>query len=136
MTAGGEKIAIKPTASPKTTHSDDTKKATSSRKQPAFVRGADRPTKLSEEEKQKRLAEMQSNAEWRDDERRRNVNKYRAETAREEAERQKDTFDRDYINKELHKAMANQNSVESRLRANKNNIQRSSGAMDSNFAKR
>lgn len=133
VTAGGEKIAIKPTATSTTNRSDDAKKSTSSRKPLARH---ERPAKLSEEEKQKRLLEMQSNAEWRDTERRRNVSKYREEENREKAERAKETFDRDYINKELHKAMANQHSVESRLRANKNNIQRSSGAMDSNFAKR
>lgn len=136
VTAGGEKIEIKPTTETTNRH-DPNKKLISSRKpSSAQVRSSERPVKLSEEEKAKRLAEMQSNAEWRDDERRRNVSKYREEEKREKAERSKETFDRDYINKELHKAMVNQNSVESRLRANKNNIQRSSGAMDSNFAKR
>lgn len=78
---------------------------------------------------------MQSNAEWRDDDRRRAVGAYRAAEQREQ-QQQADTFDPDFANKAMQLAMKTQRSVESRLRANKNNIQRSAAAMDENFVKR
>ena len=42
--------------------------------------------KLSDAEKQAKLAEMMANAEWRDDQRSSRVGKYRAEQAKEEEE--------------------------------------------------
>jgi len=41
--------------------------------------------KLTEEEKQKRLAEMQDNAKWRNDIRNKNVSKYKQDDKKEEA---------------------------------------------------
>jgi hypothetical protein len=41
-------------------------------------------SKLSEEEKRKRLAEMEQNAKWRSDTRDKNVSKYRDEEKRED----------------------------------------------------
>lgn len=91
---------------------------------------------MTAEEKQQKLDEMQKNAAWRDEERKKNVTKYREDEAKEREEREKAVYDKDYINKQLQKALVTQTSVESRIKANVNNIQRSSGAMDSNFAKR
>lgn len=92
-----------------------------------------RREKLSAEEKEKRFQEMMVNAVWRDSERKQNISKYAEESAKD-----KDIpfYDKSFINKELHKAISKQTSVESRLKSNLNNIQRSSKAMESNFVKR
>ncbi|XP_059485562.1 pre-mRNA-splicing factor CWC25 homolog [Neocloeon triangulifer] len=92
------------------------------------------PKKLSEEEKAARLREMQANAGWRDSERTKNVKRYRAEDTFEK-EHHKEKYDSSFINKQLAKA-AERGTVEERIRSNKNYIQRGSGSMDKNFARR
>ncbi|KAM7352970.1 CWC25 spliceosome associated protein homolog [Cochliomyia hominivorax] len=95
-----------------------------------------RSGKLTEEEKQAKLKEMMSNAAWREEERTEVVRKHREAYAREEERHNAREFDKDFLNKEVKKAIANQTSVGSRLRANLNNIQRTSAAMNSNFARK
>lgn len=77
-----------------------------------------------------------ANAEWREEERSHVVRKHREEYAREEEQHKCREFDKDFLNKEVKKAMANQTSVGSRLKANLNNIQRTSSAMNANFIKK
>lgn len=77
-----------------------------------------------------------SNAAWREEERTEVVRKHREAYAREEEIHNAREFDKDFLNKEVKKAIANQTSVGSRLRANLNNIQRTSAAMNSNFARK
>uniref|UniRef100_T1GUA5 Uncharacterized protein n=1 Tax=Megaselia scalaris TaxID=36166 RepID=T1GUA5_MEGSC len=93
-------------------------------------------SKHSEEEKQRRLKEMTQNAAWRDEDRTRHVQKYREDYRREEDDHRKREFDNDFVNKQVHKAYDSQNSVESRLKSHKNNIQRSAHSMNSNFARK
>ncbi|EDW77579.2 uncharacterized protein Dwil_GK24577 [Drosophila willistoni] len=99
----------------------------------------DRPQakpKMAEADREARLREMMDNASWREADRTQSVQKHRDAYAREEAQHQQRDFDKDFINKEVKKAIANQNSISDRIRSNLNNIQRSSGAMDKNFARK
>ena len=77
---------------------------------------------------------MMENAAWREDQRTKNVNRYKAMDEKEESDL-KDNHDPDFIRKQLERAAAS-GSVEKRIQANKHHIQRGSQAMDSNFAKR
>ncbi|XP_015607740.1 pre-mRNA-splicing factor CWC25 homolog [Cephus cinctus] len=88
--------------------------------------------KLTEEEKERRRQEMMANASWRDKEREWNVKRYREEDKKEQTDK---SYNKDFIRKQLAVA-ADVGTVESRIRSNINNIQRSGRAMDTNFAKR
>ncbi|KAM8718006.1 hypothetical protein ACLKA7_004676 [Drosophila subpalustris] len=92
--------------------------------------------KLSETEREARLREMMDNAAWREADRTKAVQKHREEYAREEAQNQARGFDKQFINKEVKKAIDNQTSIGNRIRSNLNNIQRTSAAMDANFARK
>lgn len=92
--------------------------------------------RLSSIEKEIRLKAMMDNAKWRNVERERNVKSYKKDDDDEQEKLKQDGFDKGFMNKELKKAMANQSSIESRIRSNLNNIQRSSRTMDQNFARR
>lgn len=95
-----------------------------------------RSSKMTNEEKQAKLKEMMSNAAWREEERSEVVRKHREASDKEEVCHATQEFDKGFLNKEVKKAMANQTSVGSRLRANLNNIQRTSAAMNKNFARK
>lgn len=136
VTAAGESIALK--NSPKsytdrkaTQAKDSYKSSESSWKKTS---SSSRP-KLTDEEKADKLREMMQNAEWRDKERESYVRKYHEDGRKEEDKHREEEFDRNFIHKELHKSAQNE-TVESRLKSNRNNIQRSSGAMNTNFARR
>ncbi|XP_055837710.1 pre-mRNA-splicing factor CWC25 homolog [Episyrphus balteatus] len=92
--------------------------------------------RLTEEEKEKRLKDMMDNAAWRDKERTRYVQNYREGYEKEEEQNIARGFDKEFINTQLRKAISTQNSVESRIKSNVNNIQRTSAAMNANFAKK
>lgn len=92
--------------------------------------------KLTESEREARLREMMDNAVWREADRTKVVHKHREEYAREEALNQAREFDQQFINKEVKKAIDNQTSIGNRIRSNLNNIQRTSAAMDANFARK
>ncbi|XP_019845142.2 pre-mRNA-splicing factor CWC25 homolog [Bactrocera dorsalis] len=92
--------------------------------------------KLSNEEKEARLREMMENASWREEDRVKAVQKHREANAREEQQYKNQDFDKEFINKEVKKAIATQSSIGSRIRSNLNNIQRTSAAMNSNFTKK
>lgn len=79
---------------------------------------------------------MMDNATWREEDRTKVVQKQREAYAREEAQHQASDFDKEFINKEVKKAIDNQTSIGNRIRSNLNNIQRTSSAMDSNFARK
>lgn len=131
VTASGEKIELERKNDSKNVPIVAQKKPTST-----FVPPSQPKKKLTDEEKEARLREMQKNAKWHDQElyinRKRNE-----ERAKHESEEEKNIeFDRNYIHKEMHKALTNQDSVEARLKSNKNNIQRMSSSMHSHFAKK
>lgn len=90
--------------------------------------------KVDDDEKARRLAEMMSNAAWRDEQRANKVNKYREKDAKEQ-DQIKHEHDPEFLQRELRRAAA-ASSVEGRIKSNKHNIQRGVGVMDKNFAKR
>lgn len=89
---------------------------------------------LTDAEKQAKLAEMMTNATWRDEQRTIRVKKYRDGQEKEDIEASKD-HDHNFINRELKRAQESL-TVEGRITANKYKIQRGHGDMDKNFARR
>lgn len=89
--------------------------------------------KLSDEEIERKRLEMMENAAWREKDRERAVKKYREEDEKEKNEKE---FDRHFVNRQLKSAQNQTTSIESRIKSNLNNIQRSRRDMDSHFAKR
>jgi len=90
--------------------------------------------KLSDQEKQAKLAEMMSNADWRDEQRTSRVTKQRAEQAKEDKDARRE-HDPAFMNRELGRA-AEGLTMEARINAKKHTIQRGHGDMDRNFARR
>lgn len=91
---------------------------------------------LKEVERAAKLKEMLENAEWREKERSDKVKKYRDSYAKEEEQQNQNRDCDSYFFKEIKKALNNYTSIESRLGANMNNIQRNERVMDSNFARK
>lgn len=125
VTHDGKKINLNRNTQERREDKKETSKAETSRSNKPRV-------KLSEEEKEKKRREMMENAAWRDIERVKNVKKYREEDLIES--KQLD-YDPEFIHNQLAKATST-SSVESRIKANLNNIQRSSTHMDRNFSRR
>ena len=96
--------------------------------------GPEKKAALTDAEKQAKLAEMMTNATWRDEQRTSRVYKYREGQEKEDIEASK-PHDKNFINRELKKAQESL-TVEGRITANKYKIQRGHGDMDKNFAKR
>ena len=90
---------------------------------------------MSEEEKAQKLREMMSNADWRVEQRSKNVQKYREEDKNEENEHFSRDHDPEFVRKQLIRAV-DTGSLEKRIQANKHNIQRSGMSMDKNFARK
>ena len=76
-----------------------------------------------------------SNASWRDEQRTKNVQKYREQDKKEEDAHFSRDHDAEFVRKQLMKA-ATSGSVEKRIQSNKYNIQRSGMSMDKNFARK
>ncbi|KAH3752084.1 hypothetical protein DPMN_186694 [Dreissena polymorpha] len=94
--------------------------------------------KLTEEERQRRLAEMEENARWREDQRRGNVTRYREEDREEEAKQSRNyetTGSSEFVNPLMSKHAEN-SSVEDRIKRNRHNILRTTADMDRGFSKR
>ncbi|CAG0905957.1 unnamed protein product, partial [Darwinula stevensoni] len=89
--------------------------------------------KLTAEEIEKKRLEMLENAKWREEQRAKNLKKYREEEHKEaeEMKRRDDSF----IRKELSTAAAKE-TLEGRIRSNIYNIQRGRDHMDKNFARK
>ncbi|XP_055638846.1 pre-mRNA-splicing factor CWC25 homolog [Toxorhynchites rutilus septentrionalis] len=109
-------------------------KAQQSSLKPAWKRPESRKP-LTEEELEAKRKAMLENAEWRDKERQRNVKRYEDEDRRQELKDKQKKYDKDFINQQF-KHAANNETVEKRIKSNRNNIQRSGGAMNDNFARR
>ncbi len=98
-------------------------------------REREKKSAMSEEEKSRRLAEMTSNAAWREKQRTKNVDHYRAMDEKEEEEGKKRSHDPDFIRQQLRTAAAD-GTMEKRVQANRHNIQKGHGHMERNFARR
>jgi len=98
-----------------------------------------RPARPSSAERAQKLAEMTANAKWRNEQRGQRVDKYRKEAKKEEEELRNrsanDESSSSFVREHL-RAAAGAGSVESRIKANKHNIQRAHASMDKNFARR
>lgn len=133
VTADGKKIELKGT------HAKHEQKsvaqASVASKQPATYMPPPKQH-LTDEEKAKRLQEMQENVKWAVEERTKNFIRNKEEAKREAEQQAADKFDKNYMHKELHKAFHNQDSVEARIKSKVNTIQRTSSSMNSNFTKR
>lgn len=90
---------------------------------------------MTEEEMNAVREEMMKNADWREKDREKTVRKQRESEEKEKSKHEKE-FDKSFLNRHLKKAQDQVGSVESRIKSNLNNIQRTGRAMDSNFAKR
>ncbi|CAL1291284.1 unnamed protein product [Larinioides sclopetarius] len=88
--------------------------------------------KLNEEERERLLREMQENAMWREEQRKRNTQRYREEDEKEERNRVETS---DFLKPMLSKA-AGKGSLENRIKQKIFTIQRSSRDMDRNFVRR
>lgn len=128
VSADGKKIEIKNKYQPVERKESD--KATKK-----MIQAKPKRVALTEEEKERKLMEMQDNARMRVIECQQIMERNKKDKQAEEAQLSQ-TFDKDYVNKEMRKALANQFSVESRIKSNINNIQRSGRTMEANFAKR
>lgn len=133
VTATGEKIELKTKGehkreSPKPSGGADKTSAT------LVAPVARKP--LTEEEKQQRLHEMQQNANWHESQQNIKRQHIKERSEREQAEEKTTEFDRNYIHKEMNKALSKEDSLEARLKSNKNNIQRKSSSMHSHFTKK
>ncbi|XP_054710115.1 pre-mRNA-splicing factor CWC25 homolog [Uloborus diversus] len=89
--------------------------------------------KLDSAERERLLQEMQDNAKWRDEQRKRNTQRYRAEDEMEDKYERLDTSD--FLKPVLAK-VAGKGSLENRVKQKIFSIQRSSSDMDKNFARR
>lgn len=134
VTSDGKGISIKKSAPKRKSSSPrrekPSKSVVSSKQEPKS-----KPTRMTQAEIDARLKEMMSNASWREKERSEKVNKYRENEKREQEDAKKD-FDKDFLTRQLKKTANSTMSVESRIKSNLNNIQRSSRTMESNFARR
>lgn len=137
VTSDGKGISIKKAAprrrSPSPRRDKPSKSSSSVTTKPELPKS--RPARMTQDEIDARLKEMMKNASWREKERSEKVNKYRENEKREQEEQSKD-FDKDFLTKQLKKTANSTTSVESRIKSNLNNIQRSSRTMESNFARR
>jgi len=97
------------------------------------------PKRLTEEEKQQRLAEMQDNAKWRENVRSNNMNNYKNEDKYEKKLHDESTSENSQVqasrlfNNMMHDAYA---SKEDRIKRNIKNLQRNEASFEKNFTKR
>ncbi|XP_013401604.1 pre-mRNA-splicing factor CWC25 homolog isoform X2 [Lingula anatina] len=90
--------------------------------------------KLSSDELERRRKEMMENAQWREEQRSKNVKRYREEEKKEEETRIKHGDGDNFLNPMMTKH-AEQSSVEDRLKRNRYNIQRTRADLDKDFTK-
>nr|XP_029714858.1 pre-mRNA-splicing factor CWC25 homolog [Aedes albopictus] len=109
-------------------------KAQQSSLKPSYSR-PERKNPLTEEEMEAKRRAMLDNASWRDKERKKNVERFEDEERRLDERDQGKKYDKGFITKQF-KHAANNETVEKRIKSNRNNIQRSGGAMNDHFAKR
>ncbi|XP_041776769.1 pre-mRNA-splicing factor CWC25 homolog [Anopheles merus] len=133
VTASGEKLTTS-TRPEVRLYKREEIKAEQSKQRPTWSKPQEKKRPLSEKELEEKRLAMMSNAQWRDKERESNVKRYESEDHREDAKESRE-FDKEFLTKQLKRAAASE-TVESRIRSNRNNIQRSNGAMDRNFVKR
>ena len=131
VTASGEKIALEKKDKVKYYTREELKPVREAPKK----QDTSQKKRLNSEEMDKIRAEMMKNADWREKDREKIVKRHRESEEREKMKHEKE-FDKDFLNRHMKKAQDQIGSVESRIRSNLNNIQRTGRTMDANFAKR
>lgn len=118
--------------SPKRSQSYDTKHR---RKSPEVMKPS-KPRKLTDDEKKKKLERMMENAQWREEQRTKNVKHYDDED-RKEAESLLRHGDKgaNFLNPMM-SSHADKSSLEDRIKRNKFNIQRTRADLDKDFLKK
>ncbi|XP_050077292.1 pre-mRNA-splicing factor CWC25 homolog [Anopheles maculipalpis] len=134
VTASGEKLDTSSSRPEVRLYKRDEIKAEQSKKRTTWTKPTEKKKPLSERELEEQRLAMMSNAQWREKERESNVKRYESDDHREEATVSRE-YDKEFLTKQFKRAAASE-TVESRIRSNRNNIQRSNGAMDRNFVKR
>ncbi|XP_035911065.1 pre-mRNA-splicing factor CWC25 homolog [Anopheles stephensi] len=134
VTAAGEKLDSSSSRPEVRLYKREEIKAEQSKQKPTWTKPTEKKRPLSERELEEKRLAMMSNAQWREKERETNVKRYESEDHREEVTVSRD-YDKEFLTKQFKRAAASE-TVESRIRSNRNNIQRSNGAMDRNFVKR
>merc|ERR1712150_148568 len=95
--------------------------------------------KMSNEEKQKRLAEMQDNAKWHENIRSKNIKNYKNEDELEKKLNAESTTEKSksqashMFNKMMHDAY---DSAEDRIKRNKKSLQNNDASFNKNFARK
>lgn len=130
VSASGEKLYVKKSyeeqrrVESKPRKPDPPKRYVSEKKKP-----------LTEEEIERAREEMAKNAAWREKDRAVRVRKQRESAEKEDTDHSK-KFDKDFMTKQMRTAQEKTGSLETRIKSNINNIQRSGMSMNTNFAKR
>uniref|UniRef100_A0A182VTK8 Cir_N domain-containing protein n=1 Tax=Anopheles minimus TaxID=112268 RepID=A0A182VTK8_9DIPT len=135
VTAAGEKLDTSSSRPEVRLYKRDEIKAEQSKQKPTWTKPKETKRSFSEKELEEMRLAMMSNAQWREKERESNVKRYESEDHREESATASREYDKEFLTKQFKRAAASE-TVESRIRSNRNNIQRSNGAMDRNFVKR
>ncbi|XP_058815770.1 pre-mRNA-splicing factor CWC25 homolog [Topomyia yanbarensis] len=133
VSASGKKLELSKRDEVRLYKRDEIKAHQSSQK-PAWKR-PERKNPLTEEEIEAKRKAMLQNAEWRDNERQKNVRRYEDEDRQQEQKDKEKKYDKDFLTKQFKHAASNE-TVEKRIKSNRNNIQRTGGAMNDNFARR
>ncbi|XP_052895093.1 pre-mRNA-splicing factor CWC25 homolog [Anopheles moucheti] len=135
VTASGEKLDTSSSRPEVRLYKREEIKAEQSKQKPSWTKPKETKRTFSEKELEEKRLAMMSNAQWREKERESNVKRYESEDHREESASAGREYDKEFVTKQFKRAAASE-TVESRIRSNRNNIQRSNGAMDRNFVKR
>ncbi|XP_058451618.1 pre-mRNA-splicing factor CWC25 homolog [Malaya genurostris] len=133
VSASGKKLELKKRDEVRLYKRDEIRAHQSSQK-PSWSR-PEKKKPLTEEEIEARRKAMLQNAEWRDNERQKNVRRYENEDRMQEQKDTEKKYDKDFLTKQFKHAVSNE-TVEKRIKSNRNNIQRTGGAMNANFARR
>lgn len=136
ITADGKKIELKSKNDVKWYSKSELKEKTASssaKDKDHHKRNDSRKMRLTEEEMERKRLEMMENATWRERDREDTVKRYRKTQKEEEVIKD---YDVHFLDRHLKKAHEQASSIETRIKSNLNNIQRSKSTMDMNFAKR
>lgn len=136
ITADGEKIELKNKNDVKWYSKSELKGKTTTSTKDHHKRDELIKSKLTGDEMMKKRQKMMQNASWREKDREETVKKYRKSQREEENVQRTEFDDKHFLNRHLKKAHEQVVSIETRIKSNLNNIQRSKGTMDLNFAKR
>uniref|UniRef100_A0A182LZZ6 CBF1-interacting co-repressor CIR N-terminal domain-containing protein n=1 Tax=Anopheles culicifacies TaxID=139723 RepID=A0A182LZZ6_9DIPT len=133
VTASGEKLDTSSSRPEVQLYKREEIKAEQSKQKPTWTKPKETKRPLSEKELEEKRLAMMSNAQWREKERESNVKRYESEDHREETATASREYDKEFLTKQFKRAAASE-TVESRIRSNRNNIQRLNDASSARFS--